>query len=158
MIKEFQRFVDLHGNGEIIGYNSSKYDDKLCAANGIRVKTSFDLLEKIRRAAYGSPNPKDQPEGSNYSLANICQANGERKLGNGDETAKLWQDGKIEEVKKIALHNVTITRIMAIKFVEGDLIDPNTGWQLDPDNPGTIEQYQVRHEEYKNFLSRRGIS
>ena len=131
--KEFQRFVDLHGDGEIIGYNSSKYDDKLCAANRISVKTSFDLLEKIRIAAYGSPKYEDQPKGSNYSLANICQANGERKLGSGADSAKLWQDGKTEEVKKIALHDVTITRIMAIKFIEGNLIDPNTGRRLNLD-------------------------
>lgn len=130
--KEFQRFVDLHGDGEIIGYNSINYDDKLCAANGIRVKTTFDLLQKIRFAAYRSYLWEDQPEGFNYTLANICQANGERKLGSGADSAKLWQDGKFDEVIKIATHDVTITRIMCIKFVEGELIDPNTGERLKP--------------------------
>lgn len=58
----------------IVGFNSKKFDDNLCKANGIEITTTYDLLEQVRLAAYGSTDYLDMPKGYSYSLGKIAIA------------------------------------------------------------------------------------
>lgn len=111
---------------KIVGFNSKKFDDRLCQANGIEVKTDYDLLEEIRLAAYGSIRWEDQPPGFSYSLARMGQANGFPKTGTGELAPKLWQENRQQEVIDYCLNDVKITRSLLELGWAGQLIDPNT--------------------------------
>lgn len=123
----FSKLQNLFVENKIMGFNSRNFDDKLCYAHGLNVQTSLDLLEEVRIAAYGSPSWEDQPQGFSYSLNAIAQSNGLSKTGHGELAPKLWQEGKREEVSNYCLNDVLITKELLLKFLEGTLIDPNTG-------------------------------
>lgn len=127
-IREFHQLSSFYRDSElpICGFNSLKFDDNLCRANGIEVQTTFDLLVEICKAAYGSPDWEDQPEGYSYSLAAIAKANGLEKTGNGANAAKLWQQGKHQEVIDYCMNDVKVTKQLILKLLDGQLIDPNT--------------------------------
>lgn len=131
---EFQKLVykTQSKGGSIIGFNSFNFDDNLCHANGIVVRSDYDLLRLVRLAAYGSVNWEDQPPGYNYSLNAIASTNGYAKTGSGDSAPKLWQDGKYQEVIDYCLNDCFITYKLFEKFAKGELIDPNDGKILKP--------------------------
>ena len=52
---KFQKDVDTADL--IVGFNSLSFDDKLCQANGIKVKTDYDLLQEVWAAAAGRSVP-----------------------------------------------------------------------------------------------------
>lgn len=111
----------------IVGFNSKSFDDNLLRANGINIKTNFDLLEEIRIAAYGSPRWEDTPKGHSYSLGKIGSANGFPKNGSGELAPQLWQQGRKDEVIEYCLNDVAITQKLYNLFLLGTLKDPNTG-------------------------------
>ena len=115
---------------KICGFNSANFDDKLCAANNITIKTDFDLLAKVRLAAYGSTNWADCPKGYSYKLDAIAKANGYAKTGSGTLAPQLWQDGKRQEVIDYCLNDVKITKELILLFLAGKLKDPNNGKTL----------------------------
>ena len=45
-LEEFQRLVNQAER--VVGFNSLSFDDNLCRANGIEIKTDYDLLAEIR--------------------------------------------------------------------------------------------------------------
>ena len=112
---------------KIIGFNSRSFDDNLVKANGIKIKTDYDLLELCRLSGYGSTRWEDQPSGWSYSLDAIAKANGVAKTGSGSLAPQLWQIGKRQEVIDYCLNDVEITRKIWELGLEGKLIDPNTG-------------------------------
>jgi hypothetical protein len=114
----------------IIGFNSKNFDDKLLQANGINIKTDYDLLEEIRLAAFGSTRYQDTPKGCGYTLGKIAEANGFSKTGSGDLAPVLWQQGRYEEVIKYCLNDVKITHELLLLGWAGRLVDPNTGKKL----------------------------
>jgi hypothetical protein len=110
----------------VIGFNSRKFDDRLLAANGLTVKTDYDLLEEIRLAAYGSISWEDQPSGFTYSLDAVAKANGQKKTGSGALAPELWQRGEYRAVIDYCKNDVAITRALLLKGLKGELKDPNT--------------------------------
>lgn len=114
----------------IVGFNSRNFDDKLMAANGVRVTTSYDLLEEIRIAAYGSADYRDCPKGYSYKLGHIAAANGLAKTGDGANAAIQWQQGHHGEVIEYCKNDVAITAKLFRMGVMGTLKDPNTGQLL----------------------------
>lgn len=115
---------------QIIGFNSKAFDDKLLEANGVFISTTYDLLEEVRLAAYGSSSWEDTPKGCSYSLDAIARANGAAKNGSGSLAPQLWQQGKYEEVLDYCLNDVIITHKLLELGLQGLLIDPNTANRL----------------------------
>lgn len=126
-------FEDFSQSSKIYGFNSRKFDDNLCQANGINLKTDFDLLEQVRLSAYGSIEWFDCPKGRTYKLDALARANGLwGKTGSGELAPKLWQQGKQKEVIDYCINDVCLTKELILKFNAGELIDPNTGLILNP--------------------------
>lgn len=122
----FQNLVySVQQNGQIAGFNSINFDDKLCRANGIAVTTNFDLLQEIRLAAYGSANWVDCPKGHSYKLDAIARANGYAKTGSGSLAPQLWQQGKRQEVVDYCMNDAKITKELILLFLDGKLKNPN---------------------------------
>lgn len=113
----------------VIGFNSKRFDDKLMAAHGVTIKTTYDLLNEILLAAgqLGKPYWK---KGLSYSLGKIGEANGFPKTGTGELAPQLWQDGKFQEVITYCMNDVRITHELLKLGWAGELIDPNDGKKL----------------------------
>ncbi|HBE17081.1 MAG TPA: hypothetical protein DDW51_05580 [Cyanobacteria bacterium UBA11367] len=131
-IQKFQAVIykALRENYIIAGFNSKSFDDNLCRANGIAITTNFDLLEEIRIAAFNSPRWEDTPKGRTYKLDAIAKANGMSKTGSGELAPELWQMGKEAEVMQYCMNDVLITKQLLIKFINNQLVDPNTNLVL----------------------------
>jgi hypothetical protein len=127
-ISNFQEIID--NSDAIIGFNSRNFDDNLCRANGINIRTSYDLLEKIRKVAYGSTKWENQPKGYSYSLDAITAANGFKKSGSGSLAPQWWQLGEYQKVINYCLNDVQITYEILQLGLNGNLIDPNNGKSL----------------------------
>lgn len=126
-IKERERFVEQLRMADVIaGFNSVSFDDNLLAANGVRIKTTYDILYELRLAAYGSFSWEDQPKGYVYSLAAIARANGMEKTGRGDLAPIWWQQGERDKVLSYCLMDSLIERDVLTMALAGELVDPNT--------------------------------
>ena len=118
-IREFQWLVDSREH--IIGYNSSRFDDKLCAAHGIRVATTFDICTEIKRATNSIFR-------SGYSLDRVAKATmGIGKSEDGAIAPVLWQQGLFGSVIDYCLQDVNLERILFILSQVDQIVDPNTG-------------------------------
>lgn len=126
----FKEEIKSNEDGHIIGFNSKSFDDNLCQANGIEIKTTYDLLEEIRVSAFGSPHWEDTPKGHSYSLGAIASANGAAKTGKGELAPQLWQDGKHQEVIDYCVNDVKLTVELLKLGLSGKLINPNNGEYL----------------------------
>jgi DEAD/DEAH box helicase domain-containing protein len=133
--EEFQTLVK--DREHIIGFNSLAFDDNLCAANGIAVTTTYDLLCEVR-AASGQPRhyTPDLTRGG-YSLDALARTNLEiSKSGSGSLAPKLWQQGEYGAVIDYCLRDVMLTKRL---FEKRDrLTDPVDGSPLclrEPDEP-----------------------
>lgn len=114
-LAEFQKLINK--DPIIIGFNSTKFDDKLCFAHGIDVK-SWDLLTALR-----------SPGGSwkNLSLGNICETNfpNVAKTGDGALAPVEWQRGNYGKVINYCLNDVWMTKLVIDKLIiEGSITDP----------------------------------
>lgn len=128
-LQDFQKLVNK--SDRIIGFNSKSFDDKLCAANEIKIKTSYDLLSEVWLAAgmpeiytYGITKP-------GYKLENLAQANlGMGKSGSGELAPKLFQQGKVHAVNSYCMLDVYLSvQILKMGWAE-ELIDPVSGEKL----------------------------
>ena len=130
--KQFQSLIYecLKREGEVAGFNSENFDDRVCGANGIAVTTTLDLLAEIRLAAFGSRDWRDTPQGFTYKLDAIAKANGYAKTGSGEIAPELWQMGKHQEVIDYCMNDVRITKELLLKFLGNTLVDPNTNLVL----------------------------
>lgn len=70
---DFQKLVKKATN--VIGFNSVSFDDVVCAANGLKVKTDYDLLQQIWVAAGLPPVYTKGVTTAGYKLENLAQAN-----------------------------------------------------------------------------------
>jgi len=127
-LADFQALVDAREH--VIGFNSLSFDDRLCAAHGIRVQTTYDLLREVRLA---SGQPGEYARGltrAGYTLDALAQANlGIAKSSSGEDAPRLWQQGKIGAVVSYCLRDVGITRRLFDH--RAALKDPVTGeWLL----------------------------
>ena len=130
-------FHDLATDPEyrLVGFNSRGFDDSLLKANGLAVE-SLDFLDMIRMSAFGSTDWRDQPHGYSYSLDKMAKANlTYGKSGEGQLATVLWQEGRKAEVMAYCANDVALLQALFFRFIEGDLIDPNTGHRLAPAYP-----------------------
>lgn len=114
----------------VIGFNSRNFDDRLMAAHGVVVRTTYDLLEEIRITAYGSPGWRDCPPGYSYKLDALARVNGTAKTATGELAPVMWQKGLKTEVVEYCVNDVKITRELLGRGLTGHLIDPNTHKRL----------------------------
>ena len=105
-------FQELARNRDYVaGFNSVQFDDELCRANGIQIRTTYDLLHHVRTAA-GEPKVWTRGVSSaGFALENLAQANlGHGKSGNGALAPELWQKGEQGKVIDYCLQDIQITR------------------------------------------------
>lgn len=114
----------------VIGFNSRNFDDRVMLAVGYPVATTYDLLEEVRIAAYGSADFRGAPKGYSYKLGKIGEANGHAKTGDGANAAIQWQNGEHRAVIEYCLNDVAITAQLLNMGLRGNLKDPNTGEML----------------------------
>lgn len=128
-LSEFQGII--HSGRTLIGFNNWRFDDRLCAANGIEIPQgqSMDLAAIIWRAA-GIPNG-EHPKG--LGLDAICRANGlPGKTGNGADAPQDYQRGRIGRVIDYCLGDVRST-LQMYRYIQtcGGITDPRTGeWMV----------------------------
>lgn len=123
----------------VVGFNSLCFNDPLCEAHGIRIATTFDLMQEIRRAA-GEPLIGCCTPG--YNLRRIAEINlgmhcyqvqlksGTSPVGVPD----LWRAGEKQRVIEYCLNDVFLTREIFDRRC--NLIDPvrqNRRLHCDPD-------------------------
>lgn len=132
----FDKFQEAVDEAELIaGFNSISFDDKLCQANGIRIKTDYDLLSEVWAAA-GMPRTYTYGKTrAGYKLENLAQANlGRGKSGSGELAPVLWQQGKQWAVANYLTDDVLITKQIFDR--RSRLIDPTNGEALSLREPG----------------------
>ena len=104
----FQRLV--YQSDIVVGFNSRKFDDKLCAAHGIEVATDYDIYLQA---------------GKSGSLSKLCEKNlGTKKSLSGKSAPILWQRGNYGKVIDYCLTDVTLT-VKLLNFImeTGSIID-----------------------------------
>ena len=110
----------------IVGFNSVSFDDELMEANGIKIKTTYDLLCEVRVASGQPPFYTPGLTRGGYSLNALAAANiGKKKTGSGALAPILWQQGKKDEVVEYCLNDVDLT--LQLYFKRHHLIDPTNG-------------------------------
>lgn len=114
----------------VIGFNTRGFDDKVLAAAGIEVNTTYDLLEEVRLAAYGSIDYQDSPKGHSYALGKLAAANGLTKTGDGANAAIEWQKGLHKKVADYCMNDVLISAKILKRGIEGSLKNPNAPGEL----------------------------
>jgi hypothetical protein len=126
-LAEFQTLVQAHT--EIVGFNSVSFDDNLCAAHGIIVKSTYDLLRESYRAMGLAPFPAQYTAAyGGCGLDAICQATlGLQKTGHGELAPGQWQRRKSGRVIDYCLNDTTLTKKLFDRVVAGlPLINPKT--------------------------------
>ncbi len=125
----FQNLVDAREH--VIGFNSCAFDDKLCAAHGIVVETTYDALQKVRSAVSklpkipGAGRPGISLEAMAMAMAMAMANLGRGKTGNGADAPLLWQRGRLGELVSYCLHDVQVTKALFDRREQ--LKDPNSG-------------------------------
>lgn len=108
-LEEFSRLASERE--EVVSYNGLSFDDKLMEANGVSVRTTYDLLVECWRAAGLPPvyTPRVTPKG--YTLEEVARRTlGRGKSGSGAEAPVLWQRGQRGRVIDYCLNDVQLTR------------------------------------------------
>ena len=115
---EFQNMVK---DTLVVGFNSQYFDDRVCAAHGLDVKTGYDVLREIYIALGLEPWPsKYGPEYRGYSLDAMAEANGfGAKSDKGALAPVAWQRGRVGHVVDYCLNDVRITKALVDLVLEG---------------------------------------
>lgn len=122
----FGDFEDLaHARRPVAGFNSVAFDDKLCAANGMDIVTSYDLLIEMWRSA-GLGETFVYPTHAGFSLDNTADRNlGRKKTGSGALAPVLWQQGQHGKVIDYCLEDIRLTKSLVDRVLTtGQLLDP----------------------------------
>lgn len=87
----------------LIGYNSDHFDipilNKYYSGDLTKIK-SIDLLKEVRQVL-----------GRRLKLDNLAQATlGQKKIANGLEATRWWEQGEIEKVREYCLDDVRLTK------------------------------------------------
>lgn len=126
---DFDRFQTIVNRAdEIVGFNSHSFDDPLCAAHGIQIESTIDLLAEVR-VLTGMPRHYVRGKTrAGYSLERLALANlGRGKTGTGANAPKLWQAGKKDEVVAYCLNDIKLTKALYDRWLDNRLIDPTNG-------------------------------
>ena len=132
----FDEFETLAAERTVAGFNSVKFDDAVCAAAGLKVRTEYDLLVELWRAVGLGPTFRPATHGG-YGLDATAQANGlPGKTGHGALAPVLWQRGEYGSVIDYCLEDVRLTEQL-IRWVgeRGSLECPKTGRMIDVRSP-----------------------
>ena len=137
----FSAFQNLVRQSDlIIGFNSERFDDEVCRANGLYVRTNYDLLLETWSAAGVNPAGPFGAAHKGFKLEDIAQANlGVGKSGEGANAAVLWQEGKFGQVIDYCLRDVRLTAQLWER--RANLISPVDGSELclrEPHEPKRI--------------------
>lgn len=120
-LDDFQNLVNQAK--KIVGFNSLSFDDKLCWANNIQIKTNYDLLCEVRVAAGMPPHYVKGVTRKGYSLNDLAQANLKvEKTGTGAIAPQLWQKGEKGKVIDYCLNDVMLLKELYQKRKR--IIDP----------------------------------
>jgi hypothetical protein len=116
-------FAALAGAREhVIGFNSQMFDDRVLEAHGIRVRTTYDVLQELRAVVRN-------PRAPGRKLDDICRVNlGSQKSGSGALAPVLWQRGQRGAVVDYCMRDVMLTVALVRKLPT--LIDPVTGHRV----------------------------
>jgi len=125
MADNFDDFVKLAGERTMIGFNSVRFDDRVCKANGLEVETHYDLLDELKQGI---------PHGSTWkglSLDNLSKINfGASKTGHGALAPVLWQQGKVAQVVDYCLEDVRLLKLLIDRVLNlGFVLDPREGFE-----------------------------
>ena len=137
-------FEALAGERPVAGFNSIKFDDQVCRACGIEVRTGYDLLVELWAAAGLGPTFRPATH-VGYGLDATAQANGlPGKTGHGALAPVQWQRGECGKVIDYCLEDVRLT-VQLIREVDerGSLECPKTGRMLDVRPPGNAVAKQL---------------
>lgn len=105
---------------EVVGFNSSKFDEKLLAAWGVILPTTYDLLKLAKATAGAGTFDKG------WKLEDCLRANGlPSKAGDGADAPKLYQQGRIGELINYCLEDVRLEKLLFERRQE--LISPVSG-------------------------------
>jgi hypothetical protein len=123
----------------VIGFNSIDFDNKLCAANGIRIpkKNTYDLLVEIWRSA-GLPTTYNPEFHKGYSIAKCAEAN-RIDVDKRHDSARAPMDFQKGRIGKVIDHCMTDVMMLKrlidqVRFV-GGLYDPKTKKLIQINNP-----------------------
>ena len=123
----FQNLVNYHKSigSPIAGFNSIAFDDKLCEANGLEVKTDYDLLVEEWKADGLGPTFSPATHGG-YGLDATLKANGiAPKSGHGALAPIQWQQGEYGSVIDYCLGDTTKTWTVIKRVIDhGFIIHP----------------------------------
>jgi len=123
-LTDFQYLIDQAER--IVGFNSIAFDDRLCNAHGIKIKTDYDLLCEVRKAIGVPPNYVKGVTPKGYSLNSIAKINLKlEKTGDGAEVTEQWQRGERGKVIDYCLNDVML--LEQLYELRQQLIDPNNG-------------------------------
>lgn len=113
-LKEFPIYAKTRAH--LIGFNSIQFDDAVLEAQGIHVRTTFDLLQAIR---------DEVGRGKGYKLNDLARENlGVEKNMDGALAPVDWQRGNIGKVIDYCMRDVFLTaQLISLLPV---ITDPNT--------------------------------
>lgn len=105
----------------IVGFNSLAFDDRVVAAYGLTVKTTWDLRMELLKRVNG-----DTKRHAGRRLADWLQANNlPPKTESGARAPELWQDRQYGRVIDYCVQDVMLTKRLVERLP--DLVDPLTG-------------------------------
>lgn len=120
---KFKKFARIaKRRNQVIGFNSLQFDDKICAAHGINVTTTYDVYQHARLAAQVQTKHGLK---TGYSLDSLAHANlGEGKLKETPGSIEtLWQSQQIDKLAAYCLQDVRLTYLLWKK--RRKIRDPN---------------------------------
>lgn len=123
-LEEFRQLVDECDI--LIGFNSISFDDRLLAANGVNIETTYDLLCEVRIASGQPPHYTRGVTRGGYALENLAKTNlGRGKTGTGSLAPQLWQNNQYEQVVQYCLNDVELLKELWER--RSHIIDPTNG-------------------------------
>ena len=126
--ESFKEFEELASQRLLAGFNSISFDDQVLNANGLKVKTGYDLLVECW-AADGLGPEYEYPSHAGFGLNVLSKANGlAGKTGHGAKAPVDWQRGNYGSVIDYCLEDVRLTSILIHQVMHGKgrLINPKT--------------------------------
>ena len=150
--ESFQEFARLAAGRRVVGFNSLAFDDVVCAAAGVPVQTTYDLLVECWVAAHLPPVFQNSPTHGGFGLDALAYANlREQKSGHGARAPVDWQRGRIGTVIDYCVQCVRLTKLLLDKALIHGFVN-------DPRNPGALLNMRTPWEVSRDRCasSRRG--
>lgn len=125
----------------VVGFNNHGFDNKLLAANGIRVppEKSYDIYEQVIEAAGLSNAPYWERKG--YKLDDLTRANNlprKNDDGGGALAPQLFQQGEWDRLVAYCQNDVMMTAGVINRILAQMLACPRTGHTLPVKKPADL--------------------